>query len=153
MNVDRVYGFIPASEYLSGRRAPRFVIRGQHTVYEWSMIYTDRHPLPDDYSAGVTAADMLEREKWLGAHIASRLDRGSRREQEAKRRRHIAGEVYRQIRAEIQAGQLQPLKRAYCADTGQEDFTAHTLDITDVLALAERRRDAGRRFGAVLARE
>jgi hypothetical protein len=59
---------IPGGTDVFGRVVPPFIVGDKHTVFEWCMIYTDRHSAGahPDYS-GAAIEDMRGRLKFVGA--------------------------------------------------------------------------------------
>jgi hypothetical protein len=122
-------------------RSTSFVIGDEHTIFEWCMIYTDRHPggvHPNHNSA--TVERMRMRLILLGA--CGQSDEVTR----------ISNAVYRELAAGIKADRIHPRKRVYLDDRPAElDFTLCVIGVNHVLDVAQRRQDGGRRIAELLA--
>jgi len=125
------------------RVVPPFVIGNAHTIFEWCMIYTDRHPAavhPDHNSPSAQDRDL--RLNLLGAIGGARNDPGL----------HVLTEVYRELELDIERDRILPLKRAFANDAPDVfDATRCLIDVEPVLALARRRQDFGKTMAELLA--
>jgi hypothetical protein len=125
-----------------------FVVGDELTVYEWCMIYTDRHPAVAAMHA--TAEAQRERMQYLGA-IAPLVSGpmtatvgGQDFEVDTREHYRIANAVYQELAKVIQTGELRPKRRAYLEDRpGELDPTLCVLDGAAILEIAERRGDGG----------
>jgi hypothetical protein len=118
-----------------GRSVADFAVSDEHTLYEWAMVYEDRHPaaLHPAHRAN-TAEDRHHRLEILGGE------------------RSIGRAVYDALAAEIEAGCIAPRQCAYCADRpAMLDPTLCTIDKAPVLMLARRRGDYGACIAALLS--
>ncbi len=125
------------------RPVPNFVIGAAHTVFEWCMVYKDRHPgaIHPDHN-GATVRDMETRLTLLGTTGGARNDPEW----------HALNEVYRERESDIERDRTIPLKRAYCDDAPDVfDATRCLLEIGPVLARARRRTDFGQTMAELLA--
>jgi len=125
-----------------GRPVEKFVVGDQHTVFEWCMIYTDRHPAgahPNHNHA--TVEHMRSRLVLLGA--CGRSDEVTR----------ISNAVYRELVAAIEAGRIELRKRVYLDDRPAElDLTLCVIGPDPVLEIARRHQDGGQKIAELLAR-
>jgi hypothetical protein len=139
------------SDEWSGHRWDDFAIGAEHTVFEWCMIYTDRHPTPflGDHSGTATAEMQDIRLTLLGARGSNKPgwrphpnetdkavwdDPGTYR---------TCNAVYQELAAGIASGRLDA-KRVYLDDRpGEIDPTLCIIDAAPVLAIARRRGDYG----------
>jgi len=136
--------FIPGGR-AGGERLSRFNVGEAHTVYEWVMIWGDRHPKIMGADESTDAEGVRGREVMMGARSTSRHYYSNKQEQRQVKRRVVANEVYRDILRGIERGTIEPLKLAYCNDRSWEpDPTRHVIGVKDILKLADRRKDAGR---------
>jgi hypothetical protein len=125
-----------------------YVVRDEHSVYEWCMIYTDRDPR--SASLYPYAAGQKERLQYLGA-IAPLLSgpitvtrAGKDYYLDTRQHYRIANAVYQELANDIQTGAREPKRRAYLEDRpGELDPTLCVLEVAPILAIAERRGDGG----------
>ena len=125
-----------------------FAVGDELTVYEWCMIYTDRHP--GVAAKHATAEAQRERMQYLGA-IAPLVSgpmtftvAGQDFEVDTREHYRITNAVYQQLATAIQTGSLEPKRRAYLDDRpGELDPTLSVLDAAPILEIAERRGDGG----------
>jgi hypothetical protein len=103
---------------LFGRRVRPFTIGNTHTIFEWCMIYTDRHPaaVNPNYN-GASLRDREFRLTVLGATSGGLRDAygrpmGPTNDAEEQ----IRNEVYRELVRDIERGRITPVKTAYCSD-------------------------------------
>jgi hypothetical protein len=142
----------------SERRWNDFVVGPEHSVYEWCMVYTDRHPacvLPNHNSAA--AGDQRYRLILLGA-IGSNIP--GLRPHPTKTNEsvwedpgiyRITNAVYRELAEGITSRRLDA-KRVYLDDWPSDlDLTLCILDEAPVLAIARRRKDHGQFIARLLA--
>src|SRR5438309_7012406 len=125
-----------------------YVVRDEHSVYEWCMIYTDRDPRVA--SLYPYAAGQKQRMQYLGA-IAPLMSgpmtatvAGQDIEVDTREHYRIANAVYQGLANDIQTGACEPKRRAYLEDRpGELDPTLCVLEAAPILAIAERRGDGG----------
>jgi hypothetical protein len=125
-----------------------YVVRDEHSVYEWCMIYTDRDP--GVASLYLCAAGQKERMQYLGA-IAPLVSgpmtatvAGQDIEVDTREHYRIANAVYQELANDIKTGAREPKRRAYLEDRpGELDPTLCVLEAAPILAIAERRGDGG----------
>jgi hypothetical protein len=133
-----------------------FVVGDELTVYEWCMIYTDRHP--GVAAKHATAEAQRERMQYLGA-IAPLVSgpttatvAGQDFEVDTREHYRITNAVYQELATAIQTGSLEPKRRAYLDDRpGELDPTLCVLEAAPILAIAERRGDGGEVIQKLLA--
>jgi hypothetical protein len=136
--------------------AADFTVGDERTVYEWCMIYSDRHPGVATLHA--TTAHQKDRLLHLGA-IATLLagpfiavTPARHFEVDTTAHYRISNAVYQELATAIQTGSLEPKRRAYLEDgPGQLDPTLCVLEATPILAIAERRGDGGEVIQKLLA--
>jgi hypothetical protein len=122
----------------------RFPIADRHTAYEWAMVLADRHP----YAHPV---------KSLFGDIAGETIEGMQARERAIDGSEQAAGIFRDLKAEVEAGRLVPLRTERCCarpgiDTPNlPDFTRYLFGIDQVLLLVRRRGDAGWLIGKLLA--
>jgi hypothetical protein len=117
-----------------------FVIGAEHSLYEWCMIYTDRHPraLGDDGTA--TAKMRNIRLELLGVRGSNKRDIDRK-----------CNAVYQELADAIASGRLDA-RHVYLDDRPRElDPTLCVLDTAPVLAIARRRKDHGEYIARLLA--
>jgi len=130
-----------------------FEVSDEHTVFEWVMIYGDRHPWVA--SMEPTVEGRQDRLLYLGAipPIASGsipVENGRRVDITAHYR--IANAVYQELATAMQTGALEPKRRAYLEDQPDElDPTLCVLEAAPILAILERRGDGGEFIQKLLA--
>jgi len=133
-----------------GHRVHPFIIGDPHTIFEWCMIYADRHPavLKSNYD-GATLRDKEFRLTLLGATGAGLRDAyGQPMGPPNDAEEQIRNEVYRELVRDIECGRIIPVRTAYCSDAPDVfDPTRCLVDIEPILAVARRRGD----FGAAIA--
>jgi hypothetical protein len=137
-----------------GHRVHPFIIGDTHTIFEWCMIYTDRHPaaVNPDYN-GATVRDMEFRLTVLGAADVGLKDAyreliGPLNDAEEQ----IRNEVYRELVRDIERDRITPAKAAYCSDAPEMfDATRSVIGVEPILALARRRGDFGPAIAGLLA--
>jgi hypothetical protein len=126
-----------------------FVVGAAHTLYEWSLLFDDRHPgeLHDSHR-GNTREDRRAREDFLGGG-----------NEKASISRAVYDELAAKVRdthRKVKVGEIQqpPLWQfVYRADEPAElDLTLCVIDAGPVLELARRRGDGGRYIRELLAR-
>jgi hypothetical protein len=118
-----------------GRYYYRFPIGDRHTGYEWAIALADRHPY----------------HPWLGELKGGAVS-DMRHRAEMLEMSPLANAVYRELRAEVEADRLIPLRRAYCTDRPEVlDFTMSVFGMDQVLVLVRRREDAGWLIGKLLS--
>jgi hypothetical protein len=145
-------------EEWSGRRVDDFGVGAEHTVFEWCMIYTERHPaafLPNRNSA--TVKDRDDRLTLLGANWSNapafrphpaRADEGVLDDPVVFR---TSNAVYQELAEGITTRRLDA-KRVYLDDRpGELDPTLCVLNFAPILAIAQRRKDYGPSIGRLLA--
>jgi hypothetical protein len=125
-----------------------FTVGDERTIYEWCMIYTDRHPGVATLHA--TTAHQQERLLHLGAIaplIAGAFTAdtpGGDFEVDTTAHYRVANAVYQELATAIQTGSLEPKRRVYLEDRpGELDLTLCVLDAEPILEIAERRGDGG----------
>ena len=132
-----------------------FVVGDELTVYEWCMIYTDRHP--GVAAKHATAEAQRERLQYLGA-IAPLVSgpipvtvAGQDFEVDTREHYRITNAVYQQLATAIETGS-EPKRRAYLEDRpGELDPTLCVLDAAPIFEIAERRGDGGEVIQKLLA--
>ena len=128
--------------------AADFTVGDERTVYEWCMIYSDRHPGVATLHA--TTAHQKDRLLHLGA-IAPLIagpfiavTPAGHFEVDTTAHYRVANAVYQELATAIQKGSLEPKRRAYLEDRpGELDPTLCVLEAAPILAIAERRGDGG----------
>jgi hypothetical protein len=128
--------------------AADFTVGDERTVYEWCMIYSDRHPGVATLHA--TTANQKDRLLHLGA-IATLIagpfiaaTPAGHSEVDTTAHYRVANAVYQELATAIQSGSLEPKRRAYLEDRpGELDPTLCVLEAAPILAIAERRGDYG----------
>jgi hypothetical protein len=146
---------VPGGEDAFGHRVPDFVVGNEHTVFEWCMVYSGRHPgfAPKD----ATVADRRQRLLSLGAigpNISGPVLELTTLEThwDDRARHRIANAAFQELAEAIQTGRLE-LRRVYLDDRpGELDLTLCVIGKGPVLSIARRRRDYGQCIGALLAR-
>jgi hypothetical protein len=133
-----------------------FVVGDELTIYEWCMIYTDRHPGVATKHA--TAEAQRERMQYLGAIAPlvsgpmTAVHEAGHFEVDITAHYRIANAVYQELATAIQTGSLEPKRRAYLEDRPDElDPTRCVLEAAPILAIAERRGDGGEVIQKLLA--
>jgi hypothetical protein len=139
---------IPGGVDVWGRRHDDFRVGAAHTLYEWALLFEDRHPgeLHDAHLAN-TGEDRRWREDFLGGgNDKASISRAVYDELAVK-----VGNTHRKV----EAGKIQqpPLWQfVYRADEPVElDLTLCVIDIELVLAIARRRKDHGQIIARLLA--
>jgi hypothetical protein len=138
-----------------GHRVHPFIIRDTHTIFEWCMIYTDRHPAAlNPNNDGPTLRAKEFRLTLLGATGGGLRDvygqpLGSPNNPEEQ----IRNEIYRELVRDIERHRIIPVKTAYCSDAPDVfDPTRCLLDIEPILAVARRRGYFGPTLADLFAR-
>jgi hypothetical protein len=132
-----------------------FVVGDELTVYEWCMIYTDRHP--GVAAKHATAEAQGQRLQYLGA-IAPLVSgpitvtvAGQDFEVDTREHYRITNAVYQQLATAI-PDPLEPKRRGYLEDRpGELDPTLCVLDAAPILEIAEYRGDGGQVIRKLLA--
>jgi hypothetical protein len=136
-----------------------FGVGAEHTVFEWCMIYTDRHPSAflGPYTRSATAEHREVRLTLLGTNGSNepgfyphptKTDEGVWRDPVEFR---TSNAVYRELANAITDGRLDA-KRVYLDDRPDElDLTLCVIDAAPMLAIAKRRQDYGQYIASVLA--
>jgi hypothetical protein len=128
--------------------AADFTVGDERTVYEWCMIYSDRHPGVTTLHA--TTAHQKDRLLHLGA-IAPLIagpfitvTPAGHFEVDTTAHYRVSNAVYQELATAIQTGSLEPKRRAYLEDRpGELDPTLCVLEAAPIIAIAERRGDYG----------
>jgi hypothetical protein len=153
-------GLIPGGLDPFGHRVRPFHVEDEHTVFEWCMICTDRHPtafLGDD-SRTATARLQDTRLILLGARNSNEpgwrphpteTDKGVWDDHATYRR---CNAVYQELAESIMIGRLEAL-RVYLDDRpGELDPTLCIIGTDPVLTIARRRGDFSQYIAALLER-
>lgn len=126
----------------------RFPIAEKHTAYEWVMALADQHP----YAYPIAS---LFSSGW--ADLQAETIAGMRARERAIDYNEQAAGIYRDLKAEVDARRLHPLRTERCvARPGIDprnvpDFTRYVFSIDQVLPLIRRRRDKGWLVGKLIA--
>ena len=126
----------------------RFPIDDRATAYEWAMTLADQHPYAYPL-AFLHCPDMDDL-------MAKTIEGVKARERAIDDNEQAAG-IYRELRAEVGAGRLHPLRTERChARPGIDppnllDFTRYVFGLDQVLPLVRRRGDTGWLIGKLLA--
>ena len=137
------------------RNVPPLIVGNGHTVFEWCMIYADRHPamLHPNHN-GASFRDMRNRLTLLGATGGEQRDAygepmRSRNDPEWQ----TMNEVFHELERDIERDRIIPLRRTFCDDAPSEfDPTRCLIGIEPVLAIARRRGDFGQTMAELLAK-
>jgi hypothetical protein len=146
------------NDWWPSHRFDDFVVDDKHTVFEWCMIYTDRHPavLRLDYDRA-TAECQDYRLILLGAlgtneatwrPHPTEADKGIWDDPAPYR---ISNEVYQDLAAAIRDRRIEVERRVYLDDRPDElDATLCIIEAAPVLAIARRRKGYGEAIARLL---
>lgn len=153
-------------DWWPSHRFDDFRVGAEHTVFEWCMIYTDRHPAWLSNHNSATAKDRENRLTLLGANWSNvpgwrphpTLDpkfgddpKKAPKIWDDERVFRTCNAVYQQLAGGITSGRLDA-KRVYLDDRpGELDPTLCVLDAAPVLAIARRCKDHGQFITRLLA--
>jgi hypothetical protein len=127
---------------------PAYPIRERHSAYEWSMtLGAEVHPY------GHCIADRFGSNRELRAGTVAGMQA---RERAVEGWSDQARAIYCVLKAEFEAGRIEPLRRAWCldpagVDSPVPDFSRYVFGIEEVLQLIRRRGDTGKLIGELLA--
>jgi hypothetical protein len=136
---------------------PDYQVPDELPVFDWCMIYTDRHPGVASHYPNV--AGQTERLLHLGAMpplvsgpITATVA-GQDFDVVMWEHYWIANKVYQELADDIHARRLEPKRRAYLEDRpGELDPTLCVLEAAPILAIAERGGDGGEVIRLLLAK-
>jgi hypothetical protein len=128
---------------------PAYPIRESHTAYEWSMaLGGEVHPYGNRIADRFGSRGDLRADAIAGMQARERAVEGWSDQARA---------IYCVLKAEFEAGRIEPLRRAWCldpagVDSPVPDFSRYVFGI-EVLQLIRHRGDTDRLIGELLAAE
>jgi hypothetical protein len=136
---------------------PEFPITERHTAYEWAMaLGADEHPYAHRIAELFGPRGLLHAPTIEGMKARENALESWPNEIEPEERLQPRA-IYYALRAEVEAGHLEPLRREWCIDRpgldppDVPDFTRSVFGIEQILPLVRRRGDSGQLIRKLLA--